>query len=597
MEQKRILHPEKRYEKAPSEEMSISVTLQGNRKLLTNDDRDVVLNVAELFNTERQESKNYKIYGKIKMVFRNMYSGGTQYDYLLQRLALVGDGSNGNFEGYLPYNEFAFLRQDVLRETIPTPKVDDYYAFTGFTTTITGTTGSTLHNTITPINAPYFNWNLHLSYVYTHDANFPMMYTLSGHTGLTCNGVQCISFVSGDGIPFRVTENGSTYKLTSPVEHGMNQGEYIILDNFPYYINYVADETYNSDKYVINIMKSQIPSGVTTFSNLIVIGKRCLDKENITGTTSQYYVHKMKTLRGVDDYILDKAGFESPIWRDEKKILFENSKGTNDVLVERNRMESVLFDIKEPFILSGLTNNLGYLPTEVYISVVLRNGNGYFVYPPKVGFKFNFHNYWIDEHFSGTDSLESALTGTPFSRNGNGESFLFTSGNTIPTGTILTGAFIEYVPTEMKERVISESLYKFYCDPNNFNYGQTGQTATFSGATIDNPFGYFYQPHYRIKLRELSPYVETTDVLNIENLPQNAKYFSNENLWKWRDLYDHGYIDDLGYGTDYPFINNIHYVKSDINFYLKNEELYTNKADGLYSFNATTNNGQDKINC
>jgi hypothetical protein len=75
----------------------------------------------------------------------------------------------------------------------------------------------------------------------------------------------------------------------------------------------------------------------------LVTGKRCLDKDNITGTTSQYYVHKMKTLRGINDYILDKAGFESSIWRDEKKILFENSEGANDVLVERNRMESLLF--------------------------------------------------------------------------------------------------------------------------------------------------------------------------------------------------------------------------------------------------------------
>jgi len=589
MEQKRILHPEKRYEKAPSEEMLISVNLEGKRKLLTNDDRDVVLNVAELFNQERQDSKNYKIYGKIKMIFRNMYSGSTYYEFLRSKLSLVGDGSNQVWEGYLPYNEFAFFRQDVVRESVPIEKVPDLANFTGFTPTITGTTGSTLHNTITSVNAAYFNWNLYLSYVYAHDNNFPMMYTLSGAT-------PPLSFVSGDGIPFRITENGSTYKLTSPVEHGMNQGEYIILDNFPYYINYVADETYNSDKYVINIMKSQIPSGVTTFSNVIVTGKRCLDKENISGTTSQYYVHKLKTLRGIDDYILDKAGFESPIWRDEKKLLFENSEGENDVLVERNRMESVLFDIKEPFVLSGLTNNLGYLPTEVYVSIILRNGNGYFEYPPKVGFKFNFHDYWIDEYFSGSNSLESTLTGTQFTRNGSGQSFLFTSGNTVPIGTVLTGAFIEYVPTEIKERVISELLYKFYCDSHNFNYMQTGDTATFSGATADNPFGYFYQPHYRIKLRELSPYVETTDVLNIENLPQNAKYFANENLWKWRDLYDHGYIDDLGYGTDYPFSNNSHYVKSDINFYLKNEELYKNKADGLYNFN-TINNGPDKINC
>ena len=593
MELNQILHPEKRYEKAPSEEMSISVNLEGKRKLLTNDDRDVILDLAELFNTERQASANYKMYGKIKMVFRNMYTGTTLYEYLAKQLYLIGDGSDMNFDGYLPYDEFAFIRQDSLRQTVVIPDTYDLSQFTGFSTTITGTTGCTQHNTITAMNAPYFNWNLHVSYIYAHDENYPIKYTLSGNT-------PPLSFVSGDGIPFRISDNGGSYKLTSPVEHGMSQGEYIILDNNAYYINSIGDEIYNSEKYVINIMKSQIPFGVTTFSNLLITGKRCLDKDNQSKTTSQYYVHKHKTIRGVNDYIIDKSGFESPIWRDEKKLLFENILGQNDVLVQRNRMECVLYDIKEPFVLSGLTNNLGYLPTELYISVILKNGNGYFDYPPKVGWKFNFHNTWIDEHFDGDSSLETSLSGTTFTRSNDvtGTTYTFISGNTLPTGSTLIGAFVEYNPKEMKERIISEAFHKFYVplhppQPGIFDYGQTEQSSWFSGATETNPFGFFYQPHYRVKLRELSPYVETSDALNIENLPQNAKYYTDEKLWKWRDLYDHGYIDDLGNGTDYPFINNIHYVKTDINFYLRNEELYTHKTDGVNNFN----NNEQNINC
>ena len=57
------------------------------------------------------------------------------------------------------------------------------------------------------------------------------------------------------------------------------------------------------------------------------------------------------------------------------------------------------------------------------------------------------------------------------------------------------------------------------------------------------------------------------------------KYFEDEKLWKWRDLYDHGFIDPDGFGTNFPFINNIHYVKHDVNFYLRNENLYNNKQD------------------
>jgi hypothetical protein len=93
--------------------------------------------------------------------------------------------------------------------------------------------------------------------------------------------------------------------------------------------------------------------------------------------------------------------------------------------------------------------------------------------------------------------------------------------------------------------------------------------------------GLIYQPHYRIKLRQLSNYIETSNTNNIEDLPENAQYFEDQKIWKWRDLYDHGYIDEDGNGTDHPFVNGQHYVMSNINFYFKNEKEFLNKTDGL----------------
>ncbi len=87
----------------------------------------------------------------------------------------------------------------------------------------------------------------------------------------------------------------------------------------------------------------------------------------------------------------------------------------------------------------------------------------------------------------------------------------------------------------------------------------------------------------------LADNITLTSITNqIYGLPQNAKYFEDELLWKWRDLYDHGYIDPDGFGTNYPFINNLHYVKSDINFYLRNENINcasstTNKGFIIFS--------------
>jgi hypothetical protein len=317
----------------------------------------------------------------------------------------------------------------------------------------------------------------------------------------------------------------------------------------------------------------------------IKLGKRCLDTNNITGTTSTYYVHKHKLLTDDTDYILDNVGFESPIWEDEKKMLIENSAGKNDVVVERNRMESVLFDFKEPLVLSGLTNNLNYTPTEVYVTTIFRNGNGYFNYPPKVGYKFNFHDSWVDNHFDGNTSEESEFPKGTFPRDG----ITFTSGNTLSVGDVMDGAFVEYNKKEMKERVISESYHKITNPTTIFNFGQTNPTY-YSGASTTNPIGLYYQTHYRVKIRELSPYMEMAKTNDIFNLPENTIYDKDEDVWRWRDLYDHGYVDTDGYGTNFPFANNTHYVKTDINFYLRNEKQFINKQDGLIDFNTRANN-------
>ena len=583
-ENKKIVLPSKKFANAPDEELDLKLNLDTSESLLRIGERDIVLDVAKLYSKERNDSINYKIYGKLKMVFRNLYCGNTDYTYLKDRLYLIGDGTTTDHTGFLPYDEFAFMRRDVYREVnLP---ITSNTVPTGFTSNIVKS-GSTAHTNITPISAPYQNWNLYLSYVYSGDTNFPMKYSL---TGSTYSG-----FTANDGIPFRVTYTGGTYyELTSPVEHGMTNGDYIVLSGGTftgnasgrtYSITSVGNEIYGSEKYVVNILKSQIPK--TKSFNTIMFGKRCLDINNISGSTSTYYVQKHKTLTNVNGYILDKVGFETPIWEDEKKLVFENFSGANDVLVERNRMESVLYDFKEPFKLSGLTNNLGFTPTEVYVTAIFRNGNGYFNYPPKVGYKFNFHDTWIDQHFNGTTSNETGLSGGTFTR----DSITFTSGNTITGDTvaILNGAFVEYNPKEMKERIVSESFHKITNPTTIFDYGQTVGS---SGASINNLEGLIYQPHYRVKLRELSPYVETATTNDIFNLPENTNYDVDENVWRWRDIYDHGYVDQDGYGTNFPFVNGTHYVRTNINFYLRNERYYTNKQDGVTNFNNRKN-----INC
>ena len=557
MEKKRIILPKLKYEGAPESDLNLHVGLKEEKSLLRIDDRDIVLDLSEQFKTERSESKRYKIYGKMKMVFKNLYSGTTSDPNI--KLALYSDGSDLNFGGYLPYNEFAFLRNDVYRETTEEVEVNSMDEFTGFTIT---TSGSTTPTKISSIDAPYYNWQFYLTYVKSNDYNFPMKYTLTGNT--------LISFKSGDGIPFRVEVTESEYILTSPVKHGMAQGEYIIIDNVPYYINSTGNEVYDSENYVINLLRSQT-SGTTLLNSVLVTGKRCTNIKDIPNSTSEYYVHNHKVLTTTNDYIIDKVGFESTIFKEEKKLLYDNT------LAERNRMETILFEFKEPYILSGITNNLGYTPTEVYLTTIFKNGNRYFQCKPpyqedvklKVGYSFNMHDTWIDEHFSGDTVVETGITYTDLTGIIDSYTNTVTTPNVHPRNTLskdntLWGAFVEYNPKEMKERIISESFHKMVSDVAHFDHGQTSGS-TYSGATVDNPIGLYYQPHQRIKLRELSPYTETSDTDKIDNLPENARYFPDEKIWRWRDLYDIGYVDPDGNGVDYPYLNDCHYIKNDFN--------------------------------
>jgi hypothetical protein len=210
-----------------------------------------------------------------------------------------------------------------------------------------------------------------------------------------------------------------------------------------------------------------------------------------------------------------------------------------------------------------------------------------------VGYKFNFHNDWVDKQFEGTTSIETSIGTTTLTGNTTSYSGVtFTGGTTLPLGTVLTGAFVEYNEIELKERIISEAFHRFSHRKNLngttplFNHDQD-QPSYYSGVTSGNTVGYYYQPHHRIKLRQLSPYLETSKLKREEliNLPENTIFDNDNKVWKWRDLYDHGFVDQDGNGTKFPFINDMHYVSTDINFYLRNERGYNNKTDGLTGFN------------
>ena len=578
---KKILLPSKRFKNSDTEDLTIPLGLDRSETLLREGDKTIILDIAELFSKERNESTKYRLYGKMNMIFRNEYVGIADYVPLRNSLYLTTDiYDEDEYSGYMPYDEFAFLRRDYVREVSnPTGStVGDYESNIILS-------GNTDHQSFGQMEAPFKNWNLYVTYVFDNDEDYPMKYTLSGNT--------VFNYTAFDGIPFRVSEYEDYYELTSPVPHNMSQGEYVVLSGSTisggteidriFNISSVGNETFNSEKYVINLTKSEF----TSLQNIggVVFGRRCIDKKDITNTISKYYVRKHKTLTTTNDYIMDNAGFETPLFEVERKLQFETADGRDDILVVQNRPETILYHFKETIDINGLRNNLGYTPTEVFLTTVFRNGNGYFNYPPRHGWRFNFHDTWIDEQFDMTNNgSDSGLPSTTYTNSG----VTFTVGEELSLGTVIDGDFVEYNEVDFKETVISESFHKISVNTDAFDHDQT-DGFKYIGASEDNPSGLFYKLHEKIKLRELSPYIETANTNEIYGIPENSKFDLINNEWKWRDVYDHGYTDTDGFGTDFPFTNGQHYVKKDINFYLRNEDSFLNKRDGLKKFTEGNN--------
>ena len=83
-----------------------------------------------------------------------------------------------------------------------------------------------------------------------------------------------------------------------------------------------------------------------------------------------------------------------------------------------------------------------------------------------------------------------------------------------------------------------------------------------------NSPGYYYIPHNKLTIRVFSDYIETGNPENVLNIPNYAYYSQSDASFRWRDLYTYGFIDNLGRGVDYPYLNNAHYPFSNVVFRL-----------------------------
>ena len=541
-----------RYKGAPSIDEELSITLRQQGLQITEYDRTQTFNLAQVFEDERQNCIVFRPSFKITYLYDNVYDGVTTYqpfEYNLYYTDPSKSKQSGIWKGFPQYYEFDFYR----------PNVNDS------------------HFSYKSKSAYTYNWMYYLTYPFKNDYEKELTYYSSDDNNL--------SSVASQGIPFtiqRTTQNGNgliSFICIAP--HGLTPGEYVELsltyrDSNIFQVYSLGNGKFESDVHVFNVFN--IGYTGSTFNNGVEgTFKRVINPDNLEETKSKYYIKQYKFLTNIEDLAMTKAGFEKNVFNEDKKIEY-SSITPNLVTRISQKNSSNTYDVTTNYDLDlvNLLDNQKRPINEISLTIVNKGYSGYFNQPLnrigiKQGWEFNLTkttNPWWDlnNETSNSNVLTSAYTQT----NGSTKTFFYNLD--LKKDDVMDGDFCEWNDYEQTERVVSPYYHKIKFNQNVFQ--STPDYTT-------NPPGYYYTPHNSMTLKVFSDYVETGELETIDATPSWAFYSTADEQFRWRDLYTYGYIDNLGRGVDYPFMNTAQYPYTSVVFRLIPEGInYNDNLDG-----------------
>jgi len=568
MDEIRIVLGSLRFKTSTNTDLSIPTPLVQNSKNLQEFDRSIDVNLAQVFNDERQKSTTFRPVCKFQLLYENAYTGSTNYPplennlyYINENISLIQqcNASAGaiSWQGFPQYHEFDFIRSD--------------YNVSGYTQPPSN------HINFISRSASTYNWNFFVSYPYKNSYTKVLEY----YDGVHSTAKQ---WTISDGIPF-VIPTGSTFingnkviRFVCPVKHGLSVGEFAkikivgaaINTNDTFQIFELGDGLPGTEEYMFNIYDIGYPTGkfVSGYNGTF---KRIINYENPNDTTSKYYVLQHKLLTNVDNAVMVNAGFEQNIFGSRKK--FESpvyTPNNNKRVSIKEGAQSYTLSFNKDIDVSPLRDNQKRPITELYITTIWK---GYFGLTLgnsglKQGYEFNLPLAPIinkpSTWWSSTNSLSNFVNenNQPYPLGtlipATPTSYVFKYLQSLKEGDVVDGGIYEWNDYEQKERLISDISHKFTFNNNVFDIG--------CGNQCFNQLGYYYQPHNKMTIRSFSDYVETGSITNIADVPDYSYFSTTYNSFIWRDLYTYGFKDGSGNGVDYPFLNGKHYPYSNYIF-------------------------------
>jgi|694.fasta_scaffold06555_8 hypothetical protein len=547
-----------RYKRAPEVPVQITAPLSGKIKELDEYERNITIDLAEVYDLERQKSTFFAPSCKFQLIFANTYSGATQtpdnpYPPFNNNLYYINPESTKLLQvvssvtlawpGLPQYNEFNFIRTDM--------GVEGY------------TTGTGRHITGLPRDVTNYNWRFYLSYPSYSNPLKNMQYDFLDGT--------IFDWQPFYGLPYQmnlVSIEGKTFwQFTCPVKHNLQVGEYVNLTNVTiidgqgvpvtngglFEVYSLGNGFFNSEEKIFNIVDTGTPQNVSTFED----GKkgqffRVIDADNPIESQSRYYIREHTILTNVNDSIVTNSGFEQTAFRTVKKWesgdLTPNQESRISI---KEDSQSYNVSFNSSINIATLVDNLNRPLSELFVTVVNRGYFGYFNPPTqagnalKEGWGFNLgsisSSWWErDNFFSDTNILTSSYT--------IGTREFFYNNDLVP-GDLLNGDLCEWNDITQTETVLSDCYHKFVFNQEIFNIG----------SSLQNPLGYYYKPFFPLQIKDYGDYIEEGDPATVDGVPSYAFFSQYLNRFLWRDIYPYGYVDSDGNGVNFPFMNGRHY--------------------------------------
>ena len=499
---------------------SIGINLQQKNRLFPAGDMNRILDVGEQFQKERNNSTKYRFVLSINSLFTNV----------LTDIDSGSDNGNSNEDtlNYFSSNLFMYQDGDVNGDKL-FENIND--SINNYLTEVNGWFGyyvpswDTNNKTsicqfkdlnpkrelfdLTPISNNK-NWDIFLTYPSSTDKTH----------FLVNNGL----IIVDDGEAF--ISGKSLKSLMTPVKHGLTNGDKVRVDNIDYNVIRLGNDKGENQDYIFVI---DLPS------TSLLVGVNSRMKRLYNGQESEYYFRIFKPITIETDYEIYPLAFSKNLYNDKINQLVFNK----DIDV------------------SNYTDNLGRPLSELYLTIIKRNNNGFTNI--KSGIEIPYIGNLTNNDFIACADINRIHNVINWGKT----SHTPLESNIINTNQSFYGDIVEYNKLTVEEKILSEVRHRF----NRINRDSNGR-----------PEGYYYKPHQIIPIRYWSTFVEQGDI-NTDNLPSYAQDLNNGS-YLWRDLLDIGLNDGQPEILDYPFLNGLHYPYTNINFKLRRQDPFN--LYGLY---------------